>query len=199
MLCYCCASSPGLRRRRYDALLLSLFVALTPQLVPLWFNSLLAIELQLFLLCSKSVFAIEPQLFLLGPKLLLAILPQFFPLGPTCFSRSSRSSSRRCFSRSRVALTRDCHSSLVSLSSVAGSCAKPTLEKPAARQAIAIKNKLRFMISACPRTECKNCLVPTARFCGRPNSMTSLAQSFYTSDVMRNKPRARRNDPNFLA
>ena len=42
--------------------------------------------------------------------------------GPTCFSRSSCSSSRRCFSRSRVALTR-CHSSLVALSSVAGSCA----------------------------------------------------------------------------
>ena len=34
--------------------------------------------------------------------------------GPTCFSRSSRSSSRCCFSRSRVALTRDCRSSLFS-------------------------------------------------------------------------------------
>ena len=61
MLCYCCASSPGLcRRRRYDAFLLSLLVALTPQLVPLWFNSFLAIELQLFLLLSKAVLAIEP-------------------------------------------------------------------------------------------------------------------------------------------
>jgi hypothetical protein len=55
-----CASSPGLRRRRRnDAFLLSLFVALTPQLVPLLFNSLLAVELQLFLLWSKSVLAIE--------------------------------------------------------------------------------------------------------------------------------------------
>jgi hypothetical protein len=38
-------SSPGLRRRRRcDAFLRSLFVALAPQLVSLWFNSFLAIK-----------------------------------------------------------------------------------------------------------------------------------------------------------
>jgi hypothetical protein len=63
----------------------------------------------------------------LGPNCSSRSCRSSFRFGPTCFSRSSCSSSRRCFSRSGVGLTHDCHSSLVSLSSVAASCAKHTL------------------------------------------------------------------------
>jgi hypothetical protein len=57
-----------------------LLFSLTLQLVPLWFDSLLAIAPQLFLLRSKSVLAVAPQLFLLWFNSFLTIKPQFFPL-----------------------------------------------------------------------------------------------------------------------
>ena len=50
------------------------------QVIPLLFDSLLAIEPQLFLLCSKSFLAIEPQHLPLWFKSLLAFEPQFLLL-----------------------------------------------------------------------------------------------------------------------
>jgi hypothetical protein len=106
-----------------------LFFAPALQVIPLWFDSLLAIEPQLFLLCSKSFLAIEPQHLPLWFKTLLAFEPQF---------------SRCCSSRSRVALTRDCHSYRVNLpeSPVARSWAMHTLEEPAANAMIITKRPL---------------------------------------------------------
>ena len=88
-----------------------LLFALTTQLVPLWFNSLLAIKPQLFLLWSKSFLAFEPQFF----------PPLFQPF-------TSGVDTSLQFSRL-----------ILVVSAVARSCAQQPIERPAVRVTVAMK------------------------------------------------------------